>query len=140
MIDQNSVPHLPGVPVRDHDVDVDIVRSEERLRVSTVSVPKERVRFEKVIVSEERTVTITVRREELRVVREPLFEAELSTVAAGSTSAAEKDFVLHEERVIVSTEIVPVERVRVSVARIIEDLPVTALLRKERVEIATIAP
>ena len=35
---------------------VDVVRSEEQLRVSTVPVPKERVRFEKVIVTEEKTI------------------------------------------------------------------------------------
>lgn len=116
---------------------VDVVRSEEQLRVSTVSVPKELVRFGKIIVTEERTVTVTVRREELRIIREPI-EASMDTATpGGQLSAADLDIVLHEERIITTTEVVPVERVRVRVTEVTEDLPVTDTVRKERVDLST---
>jgi uncharacterized protein (TIGR02271 family) len=118
---------------------VDVVRSEEQLRVSTVPVPKERIRFEKVIVTEEKTVTVTVRREELRIVREPVEAGTDRTTPGGQEPAADLDLVLHEERIITTTEVVPVERVRVRVTQVTEDLPVTDTVRKERVDLSSTA-
>ncbi|RPE77629.1 MULTISPECIES: YsnF/AvaK domain-containing protein [unclassified Frondihabitans] len=118
---------------------VDVVRSEEQLRVSTVSVPKERIRFEKVIVTEEKTVTVTVRREELRIIREPVEAGTDMAVPDGQVSAADLDIVLHEERIITTTEVVPVERVRVRVTQVTKDLPVTDTVRKERIDLNTTA-
>lgn len=116
---------------------VDVVRSEEQLRVITVPVPKERVRFEKVIVTEEKNVTVTVRREELHIIREPVEANTDMATTGGQTSATDLDIVLHEERIITTTEIVPIERVRVHVTEVTEDLPVTDTVRKERVDLST---
>jgi uncharacterized protein (TIGR02271 family) len=118
---------------------VDVVRSEEQLRVSTVPVPKERIRFEKVIVTEEKTVTVTVRREELRIIREPVEAGTDMATTGGQASATDLDIVLHEERIITTTEIVPVERVRVRVTQVRENLPVTDTVRKERVDLSSTA-
>lgn len=116
---------------------VDVVRLEEQLRVSTVSVPKERVRFEKVIVTEEKTVTVTVRREELRIIRETIAEGADIDTTRGPVPTTELDMVLHEERIMTAIEVVPVERVRVRVTQVSEDLPVTDTVRKERVDLST---
>ncbi|WKK71888.1 DUF2382 domain-containing protein [Rathayibacter oskolensis] len=51
---------------------VSVIRSEERLEVTTVRTATERVRIRRVIVTEERTVTVSLRREELVIEREPL--------------------------------------------------------------------
>lgn len=67
--------------------DVAVTRSEERLVVRTEAVPVRRVRIRKVIVSEERTVTVTVRREELRVEEEPLDGTDVVDRARSSRSA-----------------------------------------------------
>lgn len=116
---------------------VDVVRSEEQLRVSTVPVPKKRIRFEKVIVTEEKTITVTVRREELRIIREPIQGGTDMATTGGQARATDLDMVLHEERIITTTEIVPAERVRVRVTQVTEDLPVTDTVRKERIDLNT---
>lgn len=49
-----------------------VTRSEEQARIRTLSVPVERVRVRKVIVTEEKQITVTIRREELRIDRSPI--------------------------------------------------------------------
>lgn len=56
--------------VPSHDA-VTVTRSEERLDVHTVRTPTEKIRIRKVIVTEERTLTLTLRREEIIVDRAP---------------------------------------------------------------------
>jgi uncharacterized protein (TIGR02271 family) len=120
----------------------EVVRSEEQLSVGTVSTPVRRVRFRKVIVSEERTVTVTVRREELRVDEEPISADEADVLLAGIT-ATETDtedafeLVLHEEQIEVVTRVVPIERVRVSKDVVTVETPVTESVRREQVETVT---
>jgi uncharacterized protein (TIGR02271 family) len=109
-----------------------LIRSEERLDITTSRVPSGRVRLEKFVVTETRTVIVEARREEVRVVRLDVDEA----VAAGSADTDEDPqrwLTLHEERVVVATEVVPVERVRLDVRTVVEHRDVTAELRSERV-------
>ena len=117
------------------DDHAEVVRSEERLHVGTLSVPVQRVRVRKVVVTEERTVTVTVRREELRVVREPIAPGDVDQeqLGAADDDARVVEMVLHEERVVVGTEVVPVERVRVVVDRVTTQQPVEATLSHEEV-------
>ncbi|WP_197073533.1 DUF2382 domain-containing protein [Frigoribacterium sp. MEB024] len=109
-----------------------VLLSAERARLTTVAVPVERVRLRKVVVSREETITVTVRREELRIVREDVAPGEASPT---ESSAMPFEVVLHEERLDVDRVVVPVERVRVSVDRIVEDVDVSTTLRHERVDV-----
>ena len=117
------------------DDHAEVVRSEERLHVGTLSVPVERVRVRKVVVTEERTVTVTVRREELRVEREPIAPGDVvqEQLAGPDQDPRVVEMVLHEERVVVEREVVPVERVRVVVDRVTTQQPVEATLSHEEV-------
>ncbi|SMH32616.1 conserved domain-containing protein [Rathayibacter oskolensis] len=113
------------------DEQVSVIRSEERLDVTTVRTATERVRIRRVIVTEERTVTLQVRREELVIEREPLE----GTVSGGEAAPAPLTFVLHAEQPVVTTRVVPVERVHVIVDRITAMRSVSESVRKERVEL-----
>jgi len=109
----------------------EFVRSEERLRVRTRTQVTGRVRVRKQVVSRE--VTQTLRREELVVEELPLE----GTTADGSPLAGaegqEIELVLHEERLVVVS--VPVERVRVRVHRVRENVTVSEVLRRERIDV-----
>ncbi|MET4052803.1 stress response protein YsnF [Frigoribacterium sp. PvP054] len=113
--------------------DASVLLSAERARLATVAVPVGRVRLRKVVVSHEETITVTVRREELQVVHEDLPPGGATPTRATATPL---DLVLHEERPVVSLVVVPVERVRVTVDRIVEDVDVTTTLRHERVDVS----
>ena len=89
-----------------------MTRSEEELVVDTVWRPAERVRVRRRVVEEDVTVTVRVRREQLEIVREPVSHYEEPRPDAG-TPVEDLVIVLHEERPVVHTEVVPVERVRV---------------------------
>ncbi|AZZ55517.1 YsnF/AvaK domain-containing protein [Rathayibacter iranicus] len=117
---------------------ITVVRSEERLDVRTVYTPTERLHIRKVIVTEERTVTVTLRREELVLEREPL-GASLDGGELGSSEESPEPvtFVLHAEEPVLTTRVVPVERVHVAIDRIVAMQSMTETVRKERVDIRT---
>jgi uncharacterized protein (TIGR02271 family) len=87
-----------------------MTRSEEELLVDTVWRPAERLRVRKRVVEEDVTVTVRVRREELEITREPVSHYEPPRRDAGEP-AEDLVIVLHEERPVVTTQVVPVERV-----------------------------
>lgn len=105
----------------------------ERLHVETQRVPRSRVRLRKVVVTEQRTLTVPVRREEYRLIREAITDAE--PVVGGAIGAAEQEVVLYEERVVVTTEVVPVERVRLVKEEVVDTRQVTGTVRLERIEL-----
>ncbi len=107
--------------------------SEERLHVSTERVPRLRVRLKKVVVTEQRTITVPVRREEYRLVREPIEDAE--PVPGAVIGTAEQEVVLYEERVVVTTEVVPVERIRLIKEEVVDSQEVVGAVRRERIEL-----
>jgi stress response protein YsnF len=119
------------------DSPIDVVRFEERLSVRTVSSPVERVRVQKVIVTEEHTVTVTVRREELRLVREPIGPDESGRKETATPGAEPRvvDMVLHGEQVVVERRVIPVERVRVSVDSVVTQQPLAVTLSHENVDV-----
>jgi uncharacterized protein (TIGR02271 family) len=128
----------PLEPAEDHNAgrspdpgQVAVTRSEEHLSVRTIRTPTERVRIRKVIITEERTVTIPVRREEVLIEREPLAPG-----TSGSSVAAHPiTIILHAEEPVISTRVIPVERVHVLVDTITQMTSVTDNVRAERVEI-----
>lgn len=111
-----------------------ITRSEEELRVGRTWRPRERVRLHKRVVTETRTYTVELRREELVIEREPAAGTE-AVQAEGGAADGPLEIVLHEEEVVVEKRVVPRERVRVHKERITEDRPITADLRREEVDV-----
>lgn len=112
-----------------------VVRSEERLHVGRETRATERVLLRRQVVSEDVTRTVTLRREELVVEREPVQDDRLVD-AHEPVTHEELDIVLHEERVEVRTVVVPVERVRVRVVRVEGERTVTEVLRREQIDVA----
>lgn len=108
-----------------------MTRSEERLRVGTRRTATERVRLRKVIVTEEVTQTVVVRREELRIEREPIGGGPATDQGA---SDEPYEIVLYAERPVVRTEVVPVERVRVTKEIVTEQVAVSEELRSEQID------
>lgn len=110
-----------------------LTRSEERLRVGTETVPIERVRLERVVVTEERTVTVEVSREEIRLSREPITGSE-GALGARAGDRAPIVVVLHEEQVVVTKTVVPVERVTLHVDVVTDERQISESLRREQIE------
>jgi uncharacterized protein (TIGR02271 family) len=123
-----------------HDVsgpttDDAMTRSEEELRVGTQRRESGRVRLRKHVVTETEQRTVPVRREEVRVEREPVTEANADQALDGpAISGEEHEVVLHEERPVVDKEVVPKERVRLSAEERTDNETVSEELRKERIE------
>jgi uncharacterized protein (TIGR02271 family) len=107
---------------------------EERLHVETERVPRSRVRLTKVVITEQRTVSVPIRHEEYRLIREPITDAD--PVADGVIGPDEQELVLYEERVVVTTEVVPVERIRLVKDEVVETREVSGSVRRERIELA----
>ncbi|MEW2044994.1 PRC and DUF2382 domain-containing protein [Streptomyces sp. NPDC005476] len=112
-----------------------MTRSEERMHVGTERREAGRARLRKYVVTEEVQQTVPVRREEVRVEREPITDANRDDAMAGpDISEAEHEVILHEERPVVETETVPVERVRMSAQEHTDEETVHGKVRKERID------
>ena len=107
-----------------------VVRSEEQLRVETVTRPSGTARLRTYEVVEDVQLTVPVRRRYARLEWEP---------AEGSTQppppGTGEDILVAEEEVHVETRMVPRERVRLVVDQVTEDVVVTETLRRERIEV-----
>jgi uncharacterized protein (TIGR02271 family) len=117
---------------------VEVVRHEERLAVGTTRHAVGRVRVAKRVVTEERTVTVTVRREELVVEEQPLPSGTALDEAKGFADRGGTpvlELVLWEEEVRTEVVAVPRERVRVYVDRVESSTQVTEELAREVVQV-----
>ncbi|NML50933.1 PRC and DUF2382 domain-containing protein [Streptomyces sp. R302] len=113
-----------------------MTRSEERLHIGTEQVETGRVRLRKYIDTEEVQETVPVHHEEVRVVREPITGANRDEALSGpEITEAEHEVTLHEERPVVETRAVPMERVRLVTDEVTEEQTVTGQIRKERIEV-----
>jgi uncharacterized protein (TIGR02271 family) len=113
-----------------------MTRSEERLAVGTRSEEIGRARLRKYVVTENVTETVPVTREEVRVEREPITDANIGNAMDGpAISEEEHEVTLHAERPVVEKEAVPVERVRLDKELVTEQAQVTEGLRKEEIEV-----
>jgi uncharacterized protein (TIGR02271 family) len=113
-----------------------MTRSEEQLRVGTEKVEAGRARLRKYVVTEQQSVQVPVSREEVRVEREPLTDANRGDALSGADITEEEhEVVLHEERPVVATEAVPVERVRLGTETVTDEQTVSGEVRKEQVEL-----
>ncbi|WIM99257.1 PRC and DUF2382 domain-containing protein [Actinoplanes oblitus] len=112
-----------------------MTRSEERLDVDTEREQTGRARLRKYVVTEQEQVSVPVTREEVRLEREPVTDANRDQAFSGpDLTESEHEVTLHEERPVVNTETVPVERVRLGKEEITEDRTVGGEVRKERIE------
>ena len=112
-----------------------MTRSEEQLRVGTERVEAGRARLRKYVTSETETRTVPVSREEVRVEREPITDANMPKAMDGpAISEEEHEVVLSEERPVVAKEAVPVERVRLDTETVTEQATVTEEVRKEQID------
>jgi uncharacterized protein (TIGR02271 family) len=131
--------------VRDHDAvghdtsgpttDDAMTRSEEQLNVGVQKREAGRARLRKYVVTENVTQTVPVSREEVRIEREPITDANVGDATAGpSISDEEHEVILHEERPVVQKEAVPVERVRLDTETVTENVQVSEEVRKEQID------
>jgi uncharacterized protein (TIGR02271 family) len=112
-----------------------MTRSEERLNVDTRQEQTGKARLRKHVVTEQHNVTVPVSREEVRIEREPITDANLGVALDGpAISEEEHEVTLHAERPVVVTEAVPVERVRLGKQTATEQQTVSGQVRKERIE------
>ncbi|MFF9109659.1 DUF2382 domain-containing protein [Streptomyces sp. NPDC014805] len=112
-----------------------MTRSEERMHVGVERRETGRARLRKYVVTEEEERTVPLRHEEVRVEREPITDANRDAALSGpDIGEAEHEVVLHEERPVVETEAVPVERVRLTAEEHTEQETVRGRVRKERIE------
>ena len=112
-----------------------MTRSEEELRVGKQTEEAGRVRLRKYVTTENETVTVPVQREQVRVEREPITDANRHEAMRGpDISEAEHEVVLHEEKPVVDKQTVPKERVRLEKDAVTDEAKVSQDLRKERIE------
>ena len=116
--------------------DAAMTRSEEELGVGTQTRERGRARLRKYVVTETQQVTVPVQREEVRVEREPITDANLDAATRGrAISEDEHEVVLREEEPVVAKRAVPKERVRLETETVTEERQVADEVRKERIEV-----
>jgi uncharacterized protein (TIGR02271 family) len=129
-------PGGPGRDVSGPNTDGAMTRSEEELRVGTADRESGRVRLRKYVVEDEVTKTVPVRREEVRVEREPITDANIDDATSGpEISSEEHEVVLREEEVVAEKRAVPKERVRLDKDVHTDEREVTETLRKEQIDV-----
>ena len=112
-----------------------MTRSEEELRVGTRQTESGRARLRKYVVTEMVTQTVPVSREEVRIEREPITDANRGAAEHGpAISEAEHEVVLHAEEPVVEKNVVAKERVRMGTETISEDREVSEEVRKEQID------
>jgi uncharacterized protein (TIGR02271 family) len=111
-----------------------MTRSEEELQVGTTQRERGRVRLRKYVTTEQVTQTVPVQREELRVEREPITDANRDAATSGpAISEEEHEVTLHEETPVVEKRAVPKERVRLDTETVTDERQVSEDVRKEQI-------
>jgi uncharacterized protein (TIGR02271 family) len=113
-----------------------MTRSEEELRVGTETRERGRARLRKYVTTETQQVTVPVQREEVRVEREPITDANLDAATSGpEISEEEHEVTLHEEEAVVEKRVVPRERVRLDKDTVTDERQVSEEVRKEQIQV-----
>ncbi len=130
-----TVGRAKGKDTSGRESDEAMTRSEEQLRVGTAKEEVGRARLRKYVVTENVQTTVPVSREEVRVEREPITDANRDAATSGvELSEEEHEVVLHEERPVVEKVVVPKERVRLSKDTVTGEQEVSEEVRKEQIE------
>jgi uncharacterized protein (TIGR02271 family) len=112
-----------------------MTRSEEELRVGKTSRESGRARLRKYVVTEQVEQTVPVQREEVRLEREPITDANVGDAKAGpAISEEEHEVTLHEEELVTEKRAVPKERVRLDKQTVTDDQTISEEVRKEQIE------
>jgi len=123
-----------GRDVSGPETDNAMTRSEEELSIGTTKRETGKARLVKHIVTENVTKTVPVHREEVRVEREPITDANRdAATAGGDLTEEEHEVTLHEEEVVVDKQTVPKERVRMDKDVSTEQREVSEEVRKEQI-------
>jgi uncharacterized protein (TIGR02271 family) len=113
-----------------------MTRSEEHLVAGTHTEQAGTARLRKYVVTEQQSVTVPVSREEVRLEREPITDANAGQALDGpAISEEEHEVTLTAERPVVTTEAVPVERVRLNKETVTDQETVAGEVRKEQIEL-----
>jgi uncharacterized protein (TIGR02271 family) len=113
-----------------------MTRSEEELKVGTTSRETGRARLRKYVVTENVETTVPVQREEVRVEREPITDANRGDALDGpAISEEEHEVVLHAEEPVVEKNVVAKERVRMDKDTVTDEQTVSDEVRKERIDV-----
>ena len=133
--DRSNVHGTVGHDTSGPTTDDAMTLSEERLNVGVQRREAGRARLRKYVVTENVTQTVPVSREEVRIEREPITDANIGNATSGpSISEEEHEVILHEERPVVEKEAVPVERVRLDTETVTEQRQVSEQVRKEQID------
>ncbi len=112
-----------------------MTRSEEELRVGTTQREVGKARLRKYIVTEDVHTTVPVSREEVRVEREPITDANRGDAYDGpALSEEEHEVTLRAEQPVVEKDVVAKERVRLETDTVTEQVEVDETVRKEQIE------
>ena len=129
-------PGTVGEDTSGPETDDAMTRSEEELRVDKVKRETGSARLRKFIVTDVVEMSVPVQREEVRVVREPITEANRDqAMAGGDLTTEEHEVTLHEEQVVVDKQVVPKERVRLDTDVVTDERQVSEEVRKEQIEV-----
>ena len=118
------------------NTDSAMTRSEEELRVGVQKREAGKVRLRKWVETEQVSETVPVRREEVRIEREPITDANRDAALSGGDITEEvHEMTLSEERAVVDKDVVAKERVRLDKDVVTEQEQVSGEVRKERIEV-----
>jgi uncharacterized protein (TIGR02271 family) len=113
-----------------------MTRSEEELNVGTTSKETGRARLRKFVVTEDVQTTVPVQREEVRVEREPITDANVGDAKDGpAISEEEHEVTLRAEEPVVEKRAVPKERVRLDKDVVEDERQVSETVAKEQIEV-----
>ena len=129
--DGGQVGHDTSGPTTDEAM----TRSEEELKVGTAERERGRARLRKYVVTEQVQQTVPVKREEVRLEREPITDGNVDQALEGpEISEEEHEVVLHEEEVVTEKRAVPKERVRLDKETVTTEQTVSDQVRKEQID------
>lgn len=131
--DHGTVGHDTSGP----ETDDAMTRSEEELHVGTAQQQTGKARLRKHVVTEHVQKTVPVRREEVRVEREPVTDANAGDATDGpALSEEEHEVTLHEEEPVVEKRVTPKERVRLDKEVHTDEEQVDADVAHEEIDVA----
>jgi len=126
----------PGVDTSGRNTDEAMTRSEEELQVGKTERETGSVRLKKYVVEDQVTKTVPVRREEVRVEREPITDANVDRATDGpAISEEEHEVTLRAEEPVVEKRTVPQERVRLEKDVETDERQVSETVRSERIDV-----
>jgi uncharacterized protein (TIGR02271 family) len=124
-----------GEDVSGPETDEAMTRSEEQLEVGTREHERGRVRLRKHVVTEPVETTVNVQREEVRLEREPVTDANRGeALSGGDITEEEHEVTLHAEEPVVEKRVVPQERVRLEKDTVTEEREISDEVRKEQID------